>query len=146
MQIIKKLNEYLLQLDKLNEEKRLLSGHLIQQIKFVRDLQSQLGTSDNGHINDIIDQDLEQQFRQEKLIGVQIKEKLKQCEIEKYQILENLKFMESKQNVTVVNKSGNHSDLDKQNMNLGDMLKYRSLVLNNLDDVARDLDILSVDD
>ena len=70
MEIVRKLNDYLIQLDKLNEEKRLMSGQLILQIKFVRDLQSQLGTADNGHITEIIDQDLENQFRKEKQINL----------------------------------------------------------------------------
>ena len=34
--LIKRLNEHLLELDKMNEEKRTLSTQLIEQIKFVR--------------------------------------------------------------------------------------------------------------
>lgn len=64
--LVKRLNEHLLQLDKLNEEKRTLSQKLIDQIRFVRDLQSQLGTADNGHVTEVIDKDLENQFRREK--------------------------------------------------------------------------------
>jgi hypothetical protein len=48
--------------------------------------------------------------------------------------------------VTIVCKSGNHSDLDKQSMNLGDMIKYRHNVIHNLDEVVCDLDILRSDD
>ena len=68
--LVKKLNEHLLQLDKLNEEKRTLSQQLIDQIKFVRDLQSQLGTADNGHVTEVIDKELEGQFRKEKQLNI----------------------------------------------------------------------------
>jgi hypothetical protein len=68
--LIKKLNETLLLLDEMNEEKRTLSTQLINQIKFVRQLQSNLGTSDNGHITEVIDKDLEAQFKREKHLGV----------------------------------------------------------------------------
>jgi len=36
----------------------------------VRELQTQLGTSDNGHITEIIDKELEEQFKKEKYINV----------------------------------------------------------------------------
>ena len=68
----------------------------------MRDLQGQLGTADNGHITEVIDKDLEAQFRQEKQLNIQLREKLKECEIEKCQILEQLKFLEGRKDVTVV--------------------------------------------
>lgn len=54
------MNEKMIELDKLNEDKRTLSAQLINQIKFVRELQTQLGTSDNGHITEVIDKELEE--------------------------------------------------------------------------------------
>jgi len=57
--LVQKLNAKLLELDKLNEEKRLLSVDLIEKIKFVRDLQGQLGTADVGSVTDVIDKELE---------------------------------------------------------------------------------------
>ena len=68
----------------------------------MRDLQGQLGTADNGHVTEVIDKDLEAQFRQEKQLNIQLREKLKACEIEKCQILEQLKFLEGRKDVTVV--------------------------------------------
>ena len=64
------MNEKVKELDKLNEEKRTLSAQLIEQIKFVRSLQSQLGTTDNGHITEVIDKELEDKFRKEKHLNV----------------------------------------------------------------------------
>ena len=72
----------------MNEEKRNSSMKLINQIKFVRQLQSNLGTSDNGHITEVIDKDLENQFKKEKHLNIQLKEKLKECEYEKERIKE----------------------------------------------------------
>ena len=47
-----------------------------------------MGTADNGHITEVIDKDLEDQFRREKHLNIQLKEKLKECEEEKARILE----------------------------------------------------------
>ena len=123
--LVKKMNEKVKELDQLNEEKRTLSAKLIEQIKFVRNLQAQLGTSDNGHITEVIDKELEDKFRKEKHLNVQLKEKLKECELEKLRIVEQLKLLEGEKEVTVVTKSDNHVDLDKASMNIDDMLRYR---------------------
>jgi hypothetical protein len=64
--LIQELNKRLVELDKINEEKRDLSSKLIIQIRFIRDLQGCLGTTDNGNIHDIIDKDIESKFRETK--------------------------------------------------------------------------------
>ena len=64
--LIQELNKRLVELDRINEEKRDLSSKLIIQIRFIRDLQASLGTADNGHIHDIIDKDIESKFREVK--------------------------------------------------------------------------------
>ena len=140
--LVKKMNEKVKELDQLNGEKRTLSAKLIEQIKFVRSLQAQLGTSDNGHITEVIDKELEEKFRKEKHLNVQLKEKLKECELEKLRIVEQLKLLEGQKEVTVVTKSDNHVDLDKASMNIDDMLRYRTKVQNDVEEVSRDLDIL----
>jgi len=61
--LIQELNKRLLELDQINSDKRKLSEQLIAKIKFVRDLQSSLGTADNGEITDVIDRGLEDDFR-----------------------------------------------------------------------------------
>lgn len=70
MNLVKRLNAHLLELDKMNEEKRRLSQNLIDQIRFVRDLQGQLGTADNGHVTEVIDKELEGHFRREKQLNI----------------------------------------------------------------------------
>ncbi len=64
--LIQELNKRLVELDRINEEKRDLSSKLIIQIRFIRDLQGSLGTADNGNIHDIIDKDIESKFREVK--------------------------------------------------------------------------------
>ena len=40
----------------------------------------------------------------------------------------------------------NHIDLDKASMNLDEMLKYRVVIIKNLDEVGTDLNLLRNDD
>jgi hypothetical protein len=51
-----------------------MSNKLISQIQFVRDLQSELGTSDNGHMGNILDREMEKEFKQEKKKKIKLKE------------------------------------------------------------------------
>lgn len=102
-----------------------MSQKLIDQIRFVRDLQSQLGTADNGHVTDVIDKELEGHFRREKQLNIQLREKLKECEIEKCRIQEQVKHLEGQRDVTVVQQTGNDTDLQRQMMNVDQMLQYR---------------------
>ena len=146
LQLIKKLNENLLELDKMNEEKRSLSMTLIDQIKFLRQLQSNLGTSDNGHLNDVIDKDLEAQFKKEKHLNIQLKEKLKECEYEKERIKEQLKFLEGQKDVVVVTKTGGHMDIETSSMSINEMLLYRDTILKNLEEAQRDVELLRIDE
>ena len=60
MDLVKRLNGHIAELDSLNAEKRTLSEALLEQIKFVRSLQAQLGTADNGEITEVIDKELEE--------------------------------------------------------------------------------------
>ena len=66
MRLIQNLNKKLLELDQLNLENRDMNAELIRRIKFSRDLQASLGTSNNGPLNDIIDKEMEEDFRKEK--------------------------------------------------------------------------------
>ena len=47
LQLIQRLNDSLMHLDRLNQEKSSLSEKLIDQIKFVRDLQKETAKGDN---------------------------------------------------------------------------------------------------
>ena len=75
-----------------------------------------------------------------------MKEKLKESEIEKCQILEQLKFLEGQKDVTVVTQSGTDVDLKKSLMSVDEMLQYRTTIVKNLDEVNKDLDLLRVDE
>ena len=72
--LVKRLNGLLKELDEMNQSKREMQNELIARIKFVRDLQAQVGTADVGHVTEVIDRDLEGQFRKEKQINIQLKE------------------------------------------------------------------------
>jgi hypothetical protein len=56
---VQKLNRLMVELDEINYEKRMLNQELLEKIKFVRTLQAELGTADNGDITEMIDKELE---------------------------------------------------------------------------------------
>ncbi len=61
LSLIKKLNDNLVQLDKLNQEKAQLSNNLIELIKFVRDMSRETQKCDvdlYGVVNDTLKDDL----------------------------------------------------------------------------------------
>lgn len=69
-------------------------------------------------------------------MNVQLKEKLKECELEKLRIAEQLKHLEGRKEVTVVTKSDNHVELETADMNLGEMVKYSGQVVQDVDQVV----------
>lgn len=83
MDLIRELNRKLIELDALNEQNREANAELIRQIKFSRDLQASLGTSNNGPLNDIIDKEMEQDLRREKEKQLKLREQIKQCQVER---------------------------------------------------------------
>ena len=119
-----------------------MSSQLLEQIKFVRSLQAQLGTADNGNVNEVIDKTLEEQFRKEKHLNVQLKEKLKECEVERLEVGEQLKLLEAQKEVTVVAKTDDHVDLEKAQMTFDEMVNYRGKVLRNLEEVNSEIQSL----
>lgn len=50
---------------------------MINQIKFVRDLQAKLGTADNGNVGDIIDKEMERQYKIEKQTNIELRERIR---------------------------------------------------------------------
>jgi hypothetical protein len=60
----------MVELDEINAEKRMLNLELLDKIKFVRTLQGQLGTADNGDITEMIDKELEEEFKREKHLNI----------------------------------------------------------------------------
>lgn len=53
-ELIKRLNEGLMQLDGINEEKRKMHDSLLEQIKFVRDLHAATGGDSGSDLNNLI--------------------------------------------------------------------------------------------
>lgn len=111
----------------------------MNQIKFVRSLQGELGTADVGEISEIIDKDLEEQFRKEKHMNIQLKEKLKECEMEKLQIIEQLTMLDGQKEVTVVSKKEDHMLFESTNMTVDELVAYRGVVIKNIEDCERDM-------
>jgi len=75
LSLIQRLNESLLHLDKLNQEKNQLSNKLIEQIKFVRDLQRETGKAED--LNDVVNENMKEDLRKEKEIGQKLREELR---------------------------------------------------------------------
>lgn len=65
-------------LDKLNQEKSQLSQNLIDQIKFVRDMQRETHKCED--ISGVVSDELKQELRVEKERSMQMKEALKEAE------------------------------------------------------------------
>ena len=72
---------------------------------------------------------MEEDFRREKHLGIQLKEKLKECQVEKERIIEQLKFLEGQKDVVVVTKKGGHSDIETSSMSINEMLKYKANIV-----------------
>ena len=77
---------------------------------------------------------------------MQLKEQLRECEVEKERIVEQLKFLEAQKNVTVVAKTGENLDIEKTTMNVNEMLRYKATIVGNLEEVERDLRTLSAEE
>ena len=61
-------------------------------------------------------------------------------------IVEQLKHLESLRDVTVVTKSGKYLDIERSSMNLNEMMRYRNTIISNLEEVKKDLELLSVEE
>ena len=87
----------------------------------------------------MIDKELEEQFKREKHMNVQLKEKIKECELEKLNIMEQLELMNQKHDVIVVSKDVNDLEFSKVEMTVTEYLNYRGKVIKELEQVERDL-------
>lgn len=48
--------------------------------------------------------------------------------------------------MTIVTKSDNHVDLEKSSMNIDEMIKYRSKIIKDNDEIGKDLNTLSLEE
>lgn len=56
-----------------------------------------------------------------------------------------MRILQAQKDVTVVSKNGNEMNLQKVSMRFEDMLVYRQTVINDLQDILRNLDIFTAD-
>lgn len=48
--------------------------------------------------------------------------------------------------MTIVTKSDNHVDLEKSSMNIDEMIKYRSKIIKDNEEIQKDLNTLSLEE
>ena len=87
MDLISRLNEALLELDRLNQEKGELNDKLISLFKFCRDVERHTLRAD-GDLMYVVDDSLKEELRSEKQMGVCLKEQLKNLELERVRLRE----------------------------------------------------------
>lgn len=89
--LIQKLNDALVQLDKLNQEKLSLSNKLIELLKFIREISRETQKADGVEaLGGVVSQQVRDELRQEKERTHHIKEELKRAELERMRLLERL--------------------------------------------------------
>lgn len=53
-----------------------MNEQLVRQIQFVRDLQAAVGKVENGNISEVVDKEMERDFRQVKTENLELKQQL----------------------------------------------------------------------
>ena len=79
--LIRRLNDSLMELDVLNEEKRKIHDSLIEQTKFVRDLDAATGGGDD--LNGLVSLDIKLAHKKEKALHKQLDAQLQKAELER---------------------------------------------------------------
>ena len=74
--MIQEINRRLLEVDHLNSQKLAMNEQLVRQIQFVRDLQAAVGKVENGNISEVVDKEMERDFRQVKTENLELKQQL----------------------------------------------------------------------
>ena len=89
--LIQKMNKALIKLDKQNSTKRELGEKLLEQVKFVRDLQ--IAASKGDDIGGVISDQLKSDFQREKELNERLKAELQRCEKERLRLLDRIKLL-----------------------------------------------------
>ena len=97
--LIQKLNKALIQLDKQNEVKRELNDKLLEQVRFVRDLQ--IAASKGEDIGSIVSDQMKSDFQREKELSDRLKEELAHCEKERISLLNRIKLLSGEKEIEV---------------------------------------------
>ena len=102
--LIQKLNKALIKLDKQNQTKRELGEKLLEQVKFVRDLQRAASNGDD--IEGVVSTQMKTDFQREKELNFRLKEELQRCEKERLRLLERIKLLSGEKEIEVENVDG----------------------------------------
>ena len=102
--LIQKLNKALIKLDKQNQTKRELGEKLLEQVKFVRDLQRAASNGDD--IEGVVSTQMKSDFQREKELNFRLKEELQRCEKERLRLLERIKLLSGEKEIEVENVDG----------------------------------------
>ena len=86
MELLQRLNEAILELDGLSQEKGELNEKLIKLFQFTRDMERHTLRSDD--LLTVVDESLKEELRSEKQQGIRMQEQMKGFEEERYRIRE----------------------------------------------------------
>ena len=118
--LMQKLNKALVKLDKVNSQKRELGNQLLEQVKFVRDLQA--ATSNGDDIEGIVSAQMKIDFQRERELGQRLKGELKKCEQERLRLMEKLKLLTGEREIVIENSNGVTKTYQVTEVNIKDLL------------------------
>ena len=104
IELIQKLNNALIKLDKMNSSKKDIGNKLLEQVKFVRDLQRAAANGDD--ISGIVSIQMKSDFQREKDLNRRLQEELKKCEQERLRILQRIKLLSGEKEVVISSSDG----------------------------------------
>ena len=102
--MIQKLNRALIKLDKQNSTKRELGDKLLEQVKFVRDLQRAASNGDD--ISGVVSTQMKVDFQREKELNFRLKDELQKCEKERLRLLQRIKLLSGEKEIEVESTDG----------------------------------------
>ena len=92
LSLIQRLNDALVALDRLNQEKGVLSAKLMELLKFVREVTRETQKGDD--LNGVVSDELKSEYKNGKELTFALKEGLKRAEIERLRVLNKLAELE----------------------------------------------------
>ena len=98
------MNKALIKLDRQNSTKRELGEKLLEQVKFVRDLQ--IAASKGDDIGGVISDQLKSDFQREKELNERLKTELQRCEKERLRLLDRIKLLSGEKQIEVEESDG----------------------------------------
>ena len=120
MDLIQKLNRALVKLDKMNSHKKEIGNKLLEQVKFVRDLQRAAANGDD--IGGIVSIQMKSDFKREKELNARLQEELRRCEQERLRIMQRIKILTGEKEVVVQSSDGLQKTYKVTQLNLQNMI------------------------